>query len=91
MCNRSPSLSPQNQVFYKESQEAMNCDGTPVKALPAPRRKTAPQHSSQPSIEAMQLQMEVKDQECAHESECRWKTCDKKVLARTAILAQERQ
>ena len=44
----------------------MNYDGTPVKAPPASRRKImppAPQWSLQPSIEAKQLQMEMKDQE----------------------------
>ena len=44
----------------------MNCDGTPVKAPPAPRRKImppTPQPSLQPSIEALQLETEVEDSE----------------------------
>ena len=53
----------------------MNYDGTPVKAPPASRRKITtptPQQSPQPSMKAMQLQMEVEDQEncsCGEDSE----------------------
>ena len=44
----------------------MTCEGTPVKAPPASGRKImspTPQQSLQSSIEAMQLQTEVEDQE----------------------------
>ena len=64
----------------------MNSDGTPVKAPPASRRKIkppTPQQSPQPSIEAMQLQMEVEDQEFAFEGEYRWTARDRVVIART--------
>ena len=57
-------VEPQSSLL--ENQEDMNYDGTPVKAPPASRRKImppTPQQSLQPSIEAMQLQTEVEDQE----------------------------
>ena len=60
------SLSRKRQAFGVESQEDMNYDETPVKAPPASRRKIVPptpQQNPQPSIEAMQLQMEAEDQE----------------------------
>ena len=56
-----------------ENQENMSYEGTPVKAPPASRRKImppTPQQSSQSSIEAMQWQTEVEDQEsCSYEKE----------------------
>ena len=63
---QSSSLARKRQAFLVESQEDMNHHGTPVKALPASRRKILPptqQQGQQPSIEAMQLQMEMEDQE----------------------------
>ena len=63
----------------------MYCDGTPVKAPPASRRKImppTPQQSPQPSIEAMQLKMEVEDQEFVCKGEYWWTACDRVVIAR---------
>ena len=68
----------------------MNYDGTPVKASPASRRKTVPptpQQRVQPAMDAMQLQMEVGDQEsCScgmeYEGEHRWTARDRTVIAR---------
>ena len=68
----------------------MNCDGTQIKAPPASRRKIrppTPQQGLQPSIAAMQLQMEVEDQEncsCGIEygGERRWTARDRAVIAR---------
>ena len=68
----------------------MKFDGAPVKAPPASRRKSmppTPQQSLQPSIEAMQLQMEVEDKEnCScgmdYGGEHRWTARDSVVIAR---------
>ena len=68
----------------------MNYDGTPVKAPPGSRRKImspTSQESLQPSIEAMQLQMEVEDQEnccCGMEygGEHLWTARDRVVFVR---------
>ena len=63
---QSFSFSRNRQAVSAEIQEDMNYDGTAVKAPPASSRKIkppTPQQSSQSSIEAMQWQTEVEDQE----------------------------
>ena len=68
----------------------MNCEGTLVKAPLASRRKIAPptlQQCWQPSIEVVQLQTQVEDQESGsgemeYEGEHRWTTRDGTVIAR---------
>ena len=87
---QSLSFSRKRPVFCVENQEDMNYDGTPVKAPPASRWKIVPptpQQSLQPSMEAMQLQMEVEDQEnCSygmeHGGEHGWTARDRVVIAR---------
>ena len=64
--NRRPFLFfRKRQAVCAEDQEGMNYDGTPVKAPPASRRKImpTPQQSSYSSIETVQWQTEVEDQE----------------------------
>ena len=68
----------------------MSCEETPIKAPRASRRKImppTPQQSSQSSIEAMQWQTEVEDQESGSyrgefEGEHRWTARDRSVIAR---------
>ena len=68
----------------------MSYEGTPVKAPSVSKRKIVPltpQKSLQPSIEAMQLQTEVEDQESGsgemeYEGEKRWSARDRTVIAR---------
>ena len=68
----------------------MSSEGTPVKAPPASRRKIlppGPQQSSQSSIETMQWQTEVEDEESGSyekelEGEHRWTARNRTVIAR---------
>ena len=60
------SFSRKRGAVCVENQENMSYEGRPVKAPPASRRKImppTPQQSSQSSIEAVQWQTEVEDQE----------------------------
>ena len=91
LLNRSPFfLSRKRQAFCVEGREDLNCERTPVKAPPASRRKVMPhppQQGRQPSNEAMQLHMEVDDQEnCScgmeYEGERRWTARDRVVITR---------
>ena len=84
---QSFSLSQKRQAFFVGSQGDMNYDATPVKAPLASRRKiTTPQQNPQPSIEAVQLQMEVEDQEFANEGEYQWAVRGGVVVARTVSI-----
>ena len=61
---QSFSFSRKRQAVCVENEEGMNFDGMSVKAPPASRRKIMPPTpQQQSSIEAMQLLMEVEDQE----------------------------
>ena len=70
---QSFSFSRKRRAVCGKNQENMSDEGTPVKAPPASRRKImppTPQQCSQSSIEAMQWQTEVEDQESgSHEKE----------------------
>ena len=91
LLNRSTFLSPESvKLFHVEDQEGVNCEGTPVKAPPASRRKImppTPQQSSYSSIETKQWQTEVEDQEIGRnekefEGQHRWNVRDRTVIAR---------
>ena len=80
-----PCSSRKRKAFCVESQEDMNDDGTPVKAPPTSRRPPTSQQSPQPSVEDMQLQMEVQENcSCVvgYGGEHRWTVRDRTVIAR---------
>ena len=87
---QSISLLRKRQAFCVKGQENMNYDGTPAKAHPASTRKVmspTPQQGLPPSIEAMQLHMEVEDQgncicRIEYGGEHRWTARDRVVIAR---------
>ena len=90
---QSCSLSRKRQALCVESQEGMNDGGTSAQSPPASRRKImppTPQQSRQRSIEAMQLQIKLEDQEIAYEGEYRWTARDRVVIARQKETLLER-
>ena len=84
---QSFSFSRKRRAVGVENQEKMSYEGTLVNAPAASRRKIMPpQQSLQSSIEAMQLQTEVEDQESGSyetefEGEHRWTARDETVGA----------
>ena len=69
---QSFSFSRKRRAVCGKNQENMSDEGTPVKAPPASRRKImppTPQQCSPSSIEAMQWQTEVEDQESGSHEE----------------------
>ena len=78
--NRSPfSFSKRRSLVCVENQGNRSYEGTPEKAPPASRRRTmphTPQQSSHSSIEAMQWQNEMEDQESL------WSARERSVVAR---------
>ena len=83
------SFFRKRQAVCAEDQEGMNYEGTPVKAPPASRRKImpTPQQSSYSSIETVQWQTEVEDQESGSyekefEGQHRRNVRDRTVIAR---------
>ena len=90
------SFSKKRQAVCVENQEDTNCDGTPVKAPSASRRKImppTPQQSLQPSTEDIQLQTEIEDQESGscdieYEGEHRWTAGDRTVIAKNGAVPE---
>ena len=64
LLNRTLSFSKKRSIVCVENQEDVSCEGTPVKAPAAARRRMlpTPQQSSKSSIQAMQWQTEMEDQ-----------------------------
>ena len=76
---QSFSFSRKRRAVCVENLENMSYEGTPVKALPASRRKIVPptpQQRLQSSIEATQWQTEMEDQGSS------WTARDREVIAR---------